>query len=202
MALIRVTTPLPLAVTLEDARSHLLLDEQSDKDLDDKITRALLAALQWAADMTSRAVAVASYEMRLNCWPRCRSLEIPIAPVREVEAITYRDADNVEQTVDPAQYQIAITDRTSWLTFAPEFSAPAVSHDYPFGVVIRVSAGFDAYETESADRDIYRMPAGMRQAILMKMESEFEAGAIDDAALARLAQSAENLILQNQVLRM
>lgn len=194
MALIRTTTPQPLAITLEDARSHLLSDAPSDKMLDEKITRALASATEHCATQTSIAIAVAKYEKRLACWPACRTIELPIAPVRSIESVKYRDVNEVVQTVAPSSYAIDVSDRTCWLRFASTFSAPTTSRLLPLPIVITLSAGFDAFASESADRDIYRCPPELRNAVLLRMEREFEAGAISADAIADLERSVASLL--------
>jgi uncharacterized phiE125 gp8 family phage protein len=203
MALIRITTP-PLAVSIEDARSHLLLDDQTDRDLDEKLKRALQTAHENCAKMTSRALAVALYEKRLPCWPMPLAIEVPIAPVREVSSIKYRDSDGNAATVDPADYQIEITDRTSWVTFRSDYSQPALSPSYPWPLVVTVSAGFDAPDTEYAsegERDIYKLPPALRDAVLMMTEKIFEAGAIADDSYDRLESTVMNLLGLEQIYR-
>jgi uncharacterized phiE125 gp8 family phage protein len=201
MALVRITKPSPLAVSIEDVRDHLLMNGESDESLDKKIQTALNAAIDFVADKASLAVAVATYELRLPCWPYGRVIELPIAPVREVESVEYTDAQGVEQTIAPTGYTVEITQRSARIIFHNDLSLPSLGDDLLDRVIITFSAGFDEHQTESDDREIWRMPSSLRSAILMKAESDFEAGSMDSKAKADIDAAVESLIFKCRVMR-
>lgn len=157
--LLTVAYPAVEPVTLEQARLHLRLDAiDSNGHPDDPLVEGLIsAAREWSESFTGQTLAGIGYELRLDEFTD--SIELPVKPVREVTEITYVDADDVTQTVDPELYELSAD------PFAPILTA-ATTNGWPEGTDVRIS--FTAgYLPEADSSGLPFVPASIRAAMLL-----------------------------------
>src|SRR5678809_194962 len=107
MALELITPPEETPVTLEEAKAHLRIDH----DDDDVYVQGLIDAATGMVDgrygSLGRALEPQTWELvldRFPCWPY--HICIPLPPLLSVDSITYTDGDDVEQTIDSADYEV------------------------------------------------------------------------------------------------
>jgi uncharacterized phiE125 gp8 family phage protein len=150
-ALRLVTPPTELAVTVEEARRHMRVE---DFESDELILAYLQAAEQSLAYM-GRAFKPATYAFDLYCWRRI--IELPMPPLRSVTSITTEAG-----TVDPSVYRVTISSEGRGIVqFTGTF--PTTIADWGnVAVSVEFEAGYD------------QVPAAIRAAILLTAESLFE----------------------------
>jgi len=132
MAIVIITPPTAMPVTLAEAKTHLRVD-MSDHDA--MITGQIEAATATLESWLTRALAEQTLELVLDSFP-ADEVFLPRGPVQSVESVTYIDLDQVEQTIDSADYVVDI------------------SHD-KYGVVYPVDAWPSAYDATGAVRFRY-----------------------------------------------
>lgn len=152
-----------LAVEVSRAKQRLRIDTS---DFDEDLAVLSAAAQGTVEKETGLTLRRSSWEYRVDGWP-CGVglarfdgaaltgwpvLSIPAAPIRDVTAIKYLDSDDVEQTVNSANYSWARTREGADITFAKTFTLPLLS-TLPQAVRISFDAGFDDPDESGAGDD-------------------------------------------------
>lgn len=154
---LRVITPATdLAVTLDDAKSHLRV-EDSDQD---ELVQAYIEAAQQSLAYLGRALMPASYALDLYRWRR--AVELPMPPLRSVSAVKVVGADGTLATTDSANYSVTISAEGRGLVYMPGAAWGLVGLEGKPIVSIEFSAGYDT------------VPAAIRAAILLIAGSLFD----------------------------
>lgn len=187
-------------VTVERAKRRLRIDSDDfDEDLSGLILGAA-AAVESHANITVRR---SSWEYRLESWPagfgfarfdgatirgatgyvrfdgQARpgwpTIQIPASPVRDVTAIKYLDADDAEQTIDPANYSWQRTAEGADVTFSRNFTFPIISL-LPQPVRVSFEAGYDdnPEASGSGDDPELLLPPQVEMAILFLVGHWYE----------------------------
>lgn len=99
MRIVVLSAPLAEPVTLAEARSWLNMTDDNDTDQDAEILLLVAAMRKYAENYTGRAFVDRELELVLDCWPACRVIELPIAPLLAVNYIRYKDTDGVLQSL-------------------------------------------------------------------------------------------------------
>jgi uncharacterized phiE125 gp8 family phage protein len=154
-----VTPPTDRAVSLNEARRHLRVE---DTDSDDLIAMYVEAAEQSLAYF-GRALKPATYAVDLygHVFPR---IDLPMPPLRSVTGITAPDATGAMATVDTANYTVTKTNegRGTILT-ASGFSWPFPPYSPGYvAATVTFTAGYDV------------VPSALRAAILLIAGTLFE----------------------------
>lgn len=89
-------------VTLAQLKAQLRLDGDYDDAL---LQRKLASARDYVERFLGQTLRATTYDGFLPRFPP-REIRLPIGPLRSVEAITYRDAQGAERTLDPARYLV------------------------------------------------------------------------------------------------
>lgn len=169
----------PIAEELIDlaiVKAYLRVEHE---DHDDLIQMHLDAAIGWLDGPTGwLGRALGPQTVRLDNAALCRGsegLELPLAPITEITAITWRDSAGEAQTVDPETYElranrVRLIAGASW----PSFGAAGPSVEY--------EAGYPVDE----------MPPGLRAAILMHVKIQYDPG--DEKSLGALERARDALL--------
>lgn len=104
MGLQLLTAPTSQPVSLEVAKEHLRI-APDDTYLDVEVGRLIRAATASAEKITQRAIAVQSWRLILDRFPKGAIL-IPKPPLKSVEAIAYTDASGADQVLDEGAYVV------------------------------------------------------------------------------------------------
>lgn len=164
---VRMTiAPTEEPVTLQQANFHLrLIPSESvvtPMPEDPLVQRLIMAARQAAEDYVNRPIAQATFELRRASFDG----KLPFSPVQSVESVKYIDNLGATQTVPPAEYELAGTQR-----------APVVRNAYGYywpksdvrqrddSVRITFVAGYGGDQP---------LPAPIAQAILMTIGHLYE----------------------------
>lgn len=125
-------------VDLAEVKDRLRIDH-SDDDLD--IERLIDAATELFEERAMVVLRPTSYQMRLSAISGCISL--PVFPFREVQSITYLDANGDVQTVGEDVFEIVETTEGAEVVFPGGWRPSSLSRDVPLPVTVNFEAGYD-----------------------------------------------------------
>lgn len=156
MALIPISGPAEEPVSLEEIKDYLHVDF----DEDDASLRAFITAARLKIEQRcQRAFSPQQWEYRVPEF--ADSIEIPMRPTIDVDAVKYLDADGVEQDVDPAAYAFVLGgDDASQIIRLRTWPTTA---QRPDAVRIRFTAGYPS--DESPEDPAGDVPETIKQAI-------------------------------------
>lgn len=160
MALILLTGPAEEPVTLADARAHLRLDGTEENALVEALIAAARAALEAE---TRRAFVTQSWRLTLDDWPE-GTVQLPLAPVSEVTAVSIADAEGALLPLDAEIYETALAGDTPRLAARRGQVWPMPATRLA-GIAIDFTAGYGA----AGD-----VPPPLRQALLLLVAHWFE----------------------------
>lgn len=122
-------------VTLAEAKAHIRLEHDADDSL---ITGLIAAARKMIEQEYGVQMINATWKMTLDRFP---SYEITLArgPIQSVTSITYKDSDNVTQTVSASDYLVDMPTKRIWPDSG--FSWPS-TYDAPGNVSIIYVSGY------------------------------------------------------------
>src|SRR5688572_32555814 len=119
--LIKTSIAVQRAVTLDQAKEHLRVDQDLEDDL---IAAYLDAAIDSAAIILNRALNQCEYQQSFGAWPGCGYLDLDIAPIVSVDAVTYFDENDAEQTVAVELWSFVLTPAGGRIYFLEDFTFP------------------------------------------------------------------------------
>lgn len=170
MALSLVTAPAVEPVSLGEAKVHLRVPAEVN-DEDALIANLIAAAREQLETVTRRLFITTTMDWKLDAFPDCDVLELPVANISSITSITYVDTAGVTQTWSSTRY-------VSDLPTAPKAPRgriePAYGEFWPTtraqvnAVTIRFVAGFGS-TPES-------VPESLRTAIKMLAAHWFNSG--------------------------
>lgn len=98
-----VTPPAAYPLTLAEAKEYcnLFADDTSQ---DATLTMLIKAATEYAEHLTGRAFVERTLELNLDGFTGC--IELPYAPLLNIESITYTDINGATQTVSASTYEV------------------------------------------------------------------------------------------------
>lgn len=150
-----VTAPTAPPVTIEEAQRHCRIDG-SDED-------ALLSGLIVAATalfdgygglLGGRCIVSQGWRQDFDGF--CVEMRLPLLPAASVTSVKYDDAEDAEQTVDAANYQLLADENGAFIRFNSGFSLPATGGEKP---AVRITC---TYGTGAAN-----VPGSLKQMILL-----------------------------------
>jgi uncharacterized phiE125 gp8 family phage protein len=163
----QTSIPIQSAVTLAAAKSHLRVDHDLE---DETIARYLAAAIDAASIYTNRQINQAEWQMSFDAWPACGFFALPIAPIVSVDAVTYFDEDDVEQTVAADLWSFVYTGEGGRLYLLEDFTSPTLRTDGPPDrIYVALTAGYDADDGSSGDDPELVIPPAITAAILLML---------------------------------
>jgi len=97
----RSTAPASALLTLEDAKTHLRVDDDVDDALIDGLIGAATDLLDGYSGILGRALITQTWRQSFSAFPVCGEIadrfRLPLGPLRAVTSIKYYDALDVEQ---------------------------------------------------------------------------------------------------------
>lgn len=172
--------PDPLVTTAE-AKVHL---EYADSDRDSYIGALCSAAsemLDGPYGMIGKAVNEQTWTFGLRTVPTGQ-IEIPVFPVKVLQAVAYYDASNVSQVINVNQFRLVANEDYAYLEPVAGFAWP-VLYDRADAVTFTVQLGMSA------------APAGLKQAALLLVSHWFEnREAVSDKSMLPVPFALESLI--------
>lgn len=169
--LVRVEAPAPI-ITLDEAKRQL---REESADHDDRITalvEAATATIDGADSWLGRALGPQTWEARPDgcVWTK-RDYGLLLPPLIAVESVTYKDAAGATQVFPASSYVVSGIGASSGgrLALASGAAWPAVQSG-PSDMAIRFRAGYP----DAGDPPKSTLPAPIRQAILLQVESLYD----------------------------
>jgi len=152
-----VTPPETEPVALSTAKAQVRVDWDDEDDL---IASYISAARQYCEDICGRAFVSQQWDLWLPQWPAGDRLYLPYPPVQTVDYVTYTDATETVNTVDPAIYVANTAGDLAEvvLRFGQIWPVTVLSPSRPINV--RFTCGYG---------DADAVPAPIKQAILLLM---------------------------------
>lgn len=188
LAPVRTLAPANMPVSLAEAKAHLRVEHD---DQDDLITAQIRAATAWLdgyAGILGRALITQTWRQEFGRF--ADHLPLPLAPVTAIDSVSYFDAGNVQQTLDPGLYDLFANARGAHVALRPGQSWPATFRRAD-AVSITFTAGYGA----AAD-----VPEPIRQALLLIVQRLFDGAdtsidaAIEHTVHALIAPYRKSLI--------
>lgn len=161
MGLKLVAGPSEYPLTLVEAKAFLRVDHDEEDDL---ITLLLKAATQNAEQFLGRGLIDQTWDFYLDEFPD-DEIEIPLPPLIEVIGVFYRDADGVEQELDPADYEV--NNSGDFAVIELLASAWPVTNDASNAVRIRFRAGY----LDTSSPPVAAVPFDIKLGILLGLGS-------------------------------
>jgi len=93
-------------------------------------------------------------EMKLELLGFSRFINIGKGRVNSIASVKYFDEDNVEQTIDPSNYEVNTYRYHTILTFKDDFDCPNVYDDINYPITILYNSGFAVAVTGALTDDI------------------------------------------------
>ena len=153
-----VTPPAGLPVSLEEDKAHLRVTEDAEDALILGQIKAAVAEMDGYRGTLGRCIMEQTWAVHLDGW--WDTLRLPFTDVRDI-AVTYLDADGVEQTVDPGLYTYAYWGTGYGLRFEVLFNWPPLfTGEEPVTVTFTSGAA-------TADE----VDPGIKQAVLIRVEA-------------------------------
>lgn len=160
-----IVEPLVEPIPLDQAKIQLRVDHD---DEDAEIGRKITAAREELEKLHGRAYITRTLEIRLDEFPSVKSglVLLPRPPASEIVSIKYLDADEIEQTLDAADYEFdSFSEPARLRPSASAGSWPATALLFS-AVRIQWKAGFG---TSPSD-----VPAAFREAIKLALGDFYE----------------------------
>jgi len=167
--LVNVTPPAGYSITLEEAKAHLRVTDDSH---DDRIMAYLASATSSIESLREIRLVEQTVRLELDGFPET-FIDIPIAPVISVTSVKYDDSDNVEQTlVENTDYFVSLGGRYPKITAVDEWPTAYVGKPSSVRVVMVVG-----YATDSSPLDYgENVPLDLKHAIKVKIKEFFDHG--------------------------
>lgn len=150
------TPPSSLPVTAAEIKDHMRLDGFVE---DDAIAEAYVTAavgyLDGSTGILGRCIMEQVWSVGFHDWRAC--LRLPFPDVTAV-TVSYRDENDVVQTVASDQFDLVEEAMGSVIRFKDVFPDPAVFDDTPYPITVSLTAGYG----EAAD-----VPWPLKAAILL-----------------------------------
>lgn len=148
-------------ISLEEAKTHLNVTSAADDALIARLIGTAVAKLDGPKGLLGRSLAPAQYRMTLDAFTPV--IEVPLPPVRSVDAVTYVDATGAIITIAPAAYRVSgLDDDTPAAIDLPAASRWPPTPRAPEAVQILFTAGYGT------------LPIPLASAILMHVAHLYE----------------------------
>lgn len=134
-------------------------EESGERDgVLDRLIAAAAAHLDGYAGIVGRCLVNQTWQVGLSSWPPDGCIRLPFPDVSSV-VVTYRDADDAEQTLSASLYEVVEDALGSRIRLKNAFASPSLYDDREFPVTVTLVAGYGAAATA--------VPASIRTAALM-----------------------------------
>ncbi len=177
MSIVVVTPPGEDPVTLQETKNHLRVTLDDD---DARISNLIRSATAQVEEYTGRALVERQVKLILDSFP-AGDIELPMPPLKSVQAVKYWDEDGVQQTLDAAIYQVDTASLIGRIVLAEGQAWPATAQRID-AVTVEFTAGYGA----AADVDERAVSA-----ILLDVQANYD---LDGRDMETLRASIDNLL--------
>lgn len=171
MSIEQITPPASLAVSLALAKETLRITHSA---LDATITLWIESITEEAEHAVGRSFINQQWRLTLDRFGDAIRLSSP--PTVSVESIEYFDADNVLQTLDPADYTVDLKSLPGYVVPAVGKAWPA-AYDRINALTVEYTCGYGPTEAS--------VPKGAKQYVLYRLAEQFDPATAEFKATAR-----------------
>ena len=150
-------------VTMPEVKAHLRIAE-TNEDHHDSIARLIQVAREEFEGDTNYILSTGTFVYKLDDWPECESILLPVRPVSSITSIQYVDPNGTTQTFSSSNYSLNTTHVLPQIDLAYSSSWPA-TRVFSNCVTVTFVAGYSL---------ISAIPARAKQACLIKVEQLFD----------------------------
>ena len=154
-----VTAPATPVITAAEVKAHGAIDTSDDDTMIGVLVNAAIARVDGYTGILGRCLVNQTWRVAIEDWPPYALIRLPFPDVSSITSVTYFDADNVERTVDAANYQRVEDDRGHMVRLVDDFAEPEVYDDRLDAVQVTFVAGYGASASD--------VPAAIRVALWM-----------------------------------
>lgn len=155
--------PVLLALTLDQARTHLRLTK-NDEDL--LLRDCIEAATLEAERFLNRALVTQTIELRIDHWPADGVIPLPRSPVQSVVSVAYRDEAGAVQPFAASNYHTVLLGDSPRIVRTVAASWPGLQAGHPEPITVTYTAGYGLTHEQ--------VPALIRAGILFLTTHLFE----------------------------
>ncbi len=190
MSAILIDPPAIEPVTLAEAKAHLRLTGTDD---DDYVAAMITAARIQVESATRRVLVDQTWRIYRDDWPIDGRIELSVAPVKSVAAVTVYDAEGDPTVLAPTGWILDIASQPARLAFTGAIPHPGRPIN---GIEIDVVAGYGASGLE--------VPQPLRLAVMTLVARWYEdrEGLAYGIVPSRVAAAFEALVAPFRVMRL
>lgn len=157
------TAPAEEPLTLDEAKSHLRVDFDSD---DTYITQLIIGTRRYVENITNRSLITQTWEYYPEQWPSGNQISIPLPPLQSVTSVKYTDTDDAELTFDAAGYTVDIKSEPGRIVLNDGYSWPTVTLNATNPIQIIFACGYGDTSTV--------IPADIKAAMKLIISNYYE----------------------------
>lgn len=171
-SLIRQTAPSIYPITQAEVKAQSVINFSDDDTLLDGLIAAATGHLDGADGWLGRCLVEQTWDLKIDGFPACDGISIPLAPLISVDQITYVDGDGATQTLASSVYQVVGVGAANggWVTTAYGQSWPG-TRDIPEAVTIRFTAG---YASTADSPPVSQVPEPIKRAMVIIINELYE----------------------------
>lgn len=178
-----ITAPTELAITLNEAKAQLNIEQEFTDD-DILISACIGASASYVEKIIQGPLMNQVWELQLTDFRE--TIQLRKTPVSAVGSVKYYDISNVEQTVNSSNYQTDLSSVPARIIFNSSYSSPSV-YDRFDAVLARFTSGYT---------DATTVPADIKQVIKLLVTHFYEnrSPEISGATTAKFDLTIEKLL--------
>jgi len=143
MWLNRTSEPSETPISLAEAKAHLRVLHDDDDAYITALIDAATQHLEGRDGIVGRALVTQSWEYRIDCFPACGRIELPLPPLQSVASVTYVDQDGALQTLSTDVYMAETSTIVGMIRLKYDQQWPSTRYE-PYAVRIAFTAGYGA----------------------------------------------------------
>ena len=181
----RTKAPVADVVTVDEVKEQSRIDNNAEDALVNRLIKAAVESIEGDYGM-GLALAEQEWELKLDRFPHI--IEVPIYPVKAIDAIEYMDQDGATETLDPSRYRVDLVSNPARITREYNEVWP-LTRRVTNAVTIKFTAGFQS------------IPEDLRHAIILMVAHWYEhrEPVVVGTTAAEVPMSAQSLLNRYRV---
>lgn len=151
------SAPTETPVSLAEAKTHLRVLHDEDDSYIGALISAATEHIQGRSGIVGRALVTQQWEYRIDAFPECGRIELPLPPLQAVQSISYIDTAGAVQTLSTDVYAVETATLVGQVRLKFGQRWP-VTREEEYAVRIAFTAGYGAASA---------VPVTLKQAMLL-----------------------------------